>query len=360
MRRLIGVALALTAVVAFAGAALGELCPKCTGKMYVENIGKCVECGGGTSSGAFKLCRKCSAKLGQCEHCRAVLTDAKAPNRAHADKVEAKLKDKTERAARPAFDLDVAAKRLGKALGGQWKQGRQEVTDSSMLQGIVDTTRDGRPAKAVYNVFPFPFDKAGRKRVFRYAWTCSAPFYVLGANDGCTVLTYVPRDHEVSQGVIKALNLSPPKITLRELRLATDCRRGFVMDIHYYGPTTSLNPETLILASQMICIDTAWQLVVIDAKQIDAILDFLVEDGFFAKAVRDGAAVDRKRPAYVLTVQGGGVSLRQDMGWDLNVVRRLEALRKVLEGDAAKAMDKLLKRLEQQKKKWQANSGKCK
>ena len=57
----------------FAGAAGADLCPKCKGKVYIGNIGKCVECGGPTSSGAFKLCRKCSTKLGQCEHCRAPL-----------------------------------------------------------------------------------------------------------------------------------------------------------------------------------------------------------------------------------------------------------------------------------------------
>lgn len=72
-------ALPAWSVVAFlllASSALAGLCPKCKGKQYIQNIGKCVECGGPTSSGAFKLCRKCSEKLGQCEHCRAALEPA--------------------------------------------------------------------------------------------------------------------------------------------------------------------------------------------------------------------------------------------------------------------------------------------
>ncbi len=62
------------AAIALAGAtALGALCPKCSNKAYTKDIGTCAECGGPTSSGAFKLCIRCSAKLSQCEHCRAPL-----------------------------------------------------------------------------------------------------------------------------------------------------------------------------------------------------------------------------------------------------------------------------------------------
>lgn len=64
-----------------AGRAAADLCPKCKGKAYIMSVGKCVECGGFTSSGAFKLCRKCSARLGQCEHCRAKLAGAPGPRK---------------------------------------------------------------------------------------------------------------------------------------------------------------------------------------------------------------------------------------------------------------------------------------
>ena len=52
-------------------AAQAELCAQCKEGMYTADIGKCVACGGTTGSGAFKLCKPCSGKLGQCEHCRA-------------------------------------------------------------------------------------------------------------------------------------------------------------------------------------------------------------------------------------------------------------------------------------------------
>ena len=52
-----------------------ELCVKCKDGMYTADIGTCAGCGGTTSSGAFKLCKACSAKLHQCEHCRAAMAD---------------------------------------------------------------------------------------------------------------------------------------------------------------------------------------------------------------------------------------------------------------------------------------------
>lgn len=52
-----------------------ELCVKCKDGMYTADIGTCAVCGGTTSSGAFKLCKACSTKLHQCEHCRAALAD---------------------------------------------------------------------------------------------------------------------------------------------------------------------------------------------------------------------------------------------------------------------------------------------
>ena len=66
-------ALGIALVALLGGVAAGDLCPKCKGKMYTQDVGKCKACGGDTSSGAFQLCKACSAKLKQCEHCRAPL-----------------------------------------------------------------------------------------------------------------------------------------------------------------------------------------------------------------------------------------------------------------------------------------------
>jgi len=52
-----------------ASGAFAELCKNCKGKMYIMSIGKCTKCNGHTSSGAFKLCKKCSQKKRVCENC---------------------------------------------------------------------------------------------------------------------------------------------------------------------------------------------------------------------------------------------------------------------------------------------------
>lgn len=46
------------------------LCPECKDRAYTKDIGVCTKCKDGvTTSGAFKLCMKCSSQLQQCQHC---------------------------------------------------------------------------------------------------------------------------------------------------------------------------------------------------------------------------------------------------------------------------------------------------
>jgi len=70
MKRLVLIA---AAVALLSSAAPAALCGKCRGKMFISSIGKCTLCTNHTGSGAHKLCRKCSAKRKQCEHCRGPL-----------------------------------------------------------------------------------------------------------------------------------------------------------------------------------------------------------------------------------------------------------------------------------------------
>jgi inhibitor of cysteine peptidase len=51
------------------------VCGKCRDLMFIESQGKCIDCGGPTTSGALQLCPKCSAKRHQCEHCLARLSE---------------------------------------------------------------------------------------------------------------------------------------------------------------------------------------------------------------------------------------------------------------------------------------------
>ena len=50
------------------------LCATCVGKAFVQNVGKCANCGVGTTSGSFQLCQACSTKLNQCQVCRVALS----------------------------------------------------------------------------------------------------------------------------------------------------------------------------------------------------------------------------------------------------------------------------------------------
>ncbi len=66
-------AVGLAVIVLAAATARGELCPKCRDLVFTMDVGQCAECPNTTGSKALKLCKKCSARLGQCEHCRAPL-----------------------------------------------------------------------------------------------------------------------------------------------------------------------------------------------------------------------------------------------------------------------------------------------
>src|SRR5208283_459815 len=59
------------------------LCGKCRDLMFIESEGKCSDCGGPTTSGALKICPKCSARRHQCEHCLSPTT-AKDENAAES------------------------------------------------------------------------------------------------------------------------------------------------------------------------------------------------------------------------------------------------------------------------------------
>jgi len=61
-------------------------------------------------------------------------------------------------------------------------------------------------------------------------------------------------------------------------------------------------------------------------------------------------------PTYLLEVGNAAATFCEDLGWDLAMLKRLDGLRAVLEGDAAKAMDLLLGRLSGLRAQWERNT----
>jgi inhibitor of cysteine peptidase len=68
----------ILSMASFPPAAQAGLCADCRDKVFIQNVGACTRCGAATTSGAFKLCRKCSAEFRQCEACGAALPAAGA------------------------------------------------------------------------------------------------------------------------------------------------------------------------------------------------------------------------------------------------------------------------------------------
>ena len=63
----------LAALIIPAGAASAKMCRKCRGMAFIMTVGECTQCGGHSSSGAHKLCAKCSDKSSKCQACAAPL-----------------------------------------------------------------------------------------------------------------------------------------------------------------------------------------------------------------------------------------------------------------------------------------------
>lgn len=85
MKSLVG-ALAAACLLGLAvSSARAELCGACAGLSFTADTGTCAACGATTGSGAKKLCPACSAKLGECEACRAKLAPPATPAARDAD-----------------------------------------------------------------------------------------------------------------------------------------------------------------------------------------------------------------------------------------------------------------------------------
>ena len=111
MQRTILGAIGVVFLLGWSGPAWGALCPKCRDLMFVDSPGKCSECGAATSSGALKLCPKCSAARHKCEHCLAPVDVVDAPAATPQAENPATEKPTTEKPAteKPPAELPPGA-----------------------------------------------------------------------------------------------------------------------------------------------------------------------------------------------------------------------------------------------------------
>jgi len=89
------------------------------------------------------------------------------------------------------------------------------------------------------------------------------------------------------------------------------------------------------------------------------IIDHLVGEGFLDGAFDLRAKTKRPpptMPGYVMRASTQGIAFQEDLGWGLPMLERLDGLRKVLDGDAARGMDLLLGRLSGLRREWEKES----
>jgi len=138
------------------------------------------------------------------------------------------------------------------------------------------------------------------------------------------------------------------------------------LDVLHYGVSDkSLYSLTLTVPWFSRTIEPPFHpLVIIDAEAARKIIGYLAESGALDKA-QEGELINSDRAPttawYVLNVQvtrkyGPKLVYQESLGWGLPMLNRLEGLRKVLEGDAAKAMDRLLSRLSGYRRQWEQGS----
>ena len=131
---------------------------------------------------------------------------------------------------------------------------------------------------------------------------------------------------------------------------------NFTLNIRYFGdqdkPFYQLTLRVPRMKDQR---RPFWPAAQLNANAARKVIDHLASDGFFNRAID----ISRFRiqmpagPAYTFWLSGPqGTQLYEHIGWGLPMLKRLDALAKTLDGDAAKKMTLLLGRLSGHRKEW--------
>ena len=142
--------------------------------------------------------------------------------------------------------------------------------------------------------------------------------------------------------------------------------KSFRLQLSYHGDSDKPYNQALLYVfpiSQEKRSNNFYQMARITEDQAKKLIGYLADEGFLDRAVdaKVRAAAERQiamlaTPGYTLTVSAGRVSLVEELGWGLPMVKRLEGLKKVLEGDAAKQVGAILARLAGERKQWERES----
>ncbi|NQU19976.1 MAG: hypothetical protein HQ567_01740 [Candidatus Nealsonbacteria bacterium] len=151
----------------------------------------------------------------------------------------------------------------------------------------------------------------------------------------------------------------PPKASERAEKLKANIN-DFRVAVGYHGPPRADVQGPGPLAGRYLTLGVSAQSGegAISKSQARAIIDHLAQVGHLANA-ENVAGHDKiaypRGPAYTLeAILPSGLHLMEDLGWGLPMLGRLDALRAVLDGDAAKAMDTLLGRMAGRRKQWES------
>jgi hypothetical protein len=135
--------------------------------------------------------------------------------------------------------------------------------------------------------------------------------------------------------------------------------KTFTFSLDYNGPQDKPYYHLLLSVPPLVGEDDHlrsrfFPLALITEDEAKTIIDQLAVDGFLDEATT--GKLQLGVPCYLLTVRvdsnNGRVEYKASLGWNLNMLHRLDGLRKLLKGDAAKGMDLLLERMSGHRKEW--------
>ena len=143
--------------------------------------------------------------------------------------------------------------------------------------------------------------------------------------------------------------------------------KNFALVLSYTGPQDKPYYDlNLHVAPMHILQNDAFHLYVqITEGEAVKVIDYLATDGFLGRATDPSNGADHQAvligPVYLLTTLAesptGRTEFYENLGWDMKMLGRLDGLRAVLDGEAAKQIDVLLGRLVGERKAWEKAGG---